>query len=258
MGKHSTICLCSACEAKAQARAAAKMAGLPLVLPATKHTSSWGKLGKRAKRMGRIRALSSNSHNELSSELRMLWDTIPNRVRDSVVVCRERHVTSDVLTYCGRKPVVDYRETLLCSFQAAVYQLWQSTHNEGAGFFSYPELGRIYAPTLPLDDSADFDKPVRRGKRVSRRKLQYSLPEYSYPTTATVVASGRDRVVKDNIRPRPSIQRVFDIPKSALVQERWGGKYEMPQPKALPECWHGQTLADGMYRSVCPWCESRS
>ena len=205
MARHSVVCKCERCEAMAAARKQARDTGKPMVLPATTHKSSWGTLGKKARRIGRVRSLSANSHSELSTELRMLWDTIPNRIRDSVVICRERHVTSDVLTYCRRKPVIDYRETLLCSFQTAVYQLWQSTHRDGAGFLSYPELSRIYAPTL-LDDSSDFDKPVRR-KRVSRRKLQYSLPEYSYPMSVPVLASGRERVVQDSIQPRPMMER---------------------------------------------------
>ena len=198
--RHNYYCICSDCEAKRaaaqqrklqlqEARREAARLGEVYVLPASKRTKPESKLGKRAKRIGRIRALSSPNHGlALSVELRMLWDSIPQAVRQSATLCHEKHVLQDCLTFCSRKPVVQYRETPLADFQAVVYRLWQSTHRDSYGFFETSHILDVYSNSQY--DIADKEQKHKR----KQKRAGHPLPDYAalcdrepFPDTRSIV-----------------------------------------------------------------------
>ena len=260
-------CDCAKCTArkarKAQvekARYDARVAGEVYVLPATRQTKPVSRLGKKARRISRIHALSqANGNLALSLELKALWDTIPEAIRNTVILCSEKHALQDCLTYCKRVAVTRYRETPLATWQSLVYKIWQTQHTDSYGFFEESHLLDIYSNSKY--EVADKEQKSKRGKR----RRGHAIHDYDVLAESKPLPDARPIQIAASMRLSPPSYPawptrrkavVMDIPKSQLLGDTFGGRLLTMEARAQTACWHGRTLRDGMNRTVCAYCES--
>ena len=212
-------CTCNTClERKARraerdrARYEARVAGEVYVLPATRRQGRIAsKLGLRRTKWrdskqsisaARGRALANNNHGSgvhLSLELRMLWDTIPVPVQRAVVTCREKHGFQNIVTYCGKAPVIAYRATSLADFQSAVYKLWSSQHSSAYGFFGIGALAEIYSG---YDDGSSDGCRVKRRRSKSKTVPLPVYPDSGYHFQPQGTATA---IITERVPPMPTL-----------------------------------------------------